>query len=209
MKSSGIVAAGIGSIAFGVLTFVALIVGGPQGGNYSAADVAAYISSNHVVVAGGMALCGLVGAAGLMCLGAYLRQRADLEAPGSIWPQVLWGLTLGSAVCFAVSWGIFVSQPIGNNEAGTNLNVPPTIIYSIGISGDELMFESAATLLGLALILSAIVNLPRWPGWLRWSSLVVGLAGIVSLAFFPFFLLLLWALVVGVWLLLRRRTALT
>ena len=151
-----------------------------------------------------MALCGLVGATGLIALGSYFRQRAELDDSGSIWPQTLWGLMLGAAVCFAVSWGVFVSQPIGNNEAGTNLNIPPTITYAIGISGDEVLFESAATLLGLALILAAIANLPRLPAWLRWSTLVVGVLGITSLAFFTFFPLLLWAIVVGIWLVARN-----
>lgn len=205
MKRSATVAAAVGSIAFGVLTPVAIIVGGPMGGSYAAADVANYISSSHVVVAGAMALCGLVGVAGLICLGAFLRQRAETENPGSIWPQTLWGLMLGAAICFAVSWGIFVSQPIGNNEAGTNLKVPPTITYAIGISGDEVVFESAATLLGFALILMAITNLPRLPAWLRWSTLAVGVLGITSLAFFTFFPLLIWAIVMGVWLLVGGR----
>ena len=201
MNRSATLAGGIGSIAFGVLTFVAFFFGGPIGGNYAAADVSAYISSGHLPVAVAMALVGLIGVAGLICLGAYLRQRAESESPGSIWPQVVWGLVLGAAICFAVSWGVFVSQPIGNAESGINLNIPPTITYAIAISGDEVVFESAATLLGFALIVVAVANLPRFPAWLRWSTLVVGVLGITSLAFFTFFPLLIWGIVVGVWLL--------
>ena len=205
MKRSATVAAGVGSIAFGVLTPLAIVIGGPMGGTYAAADVASYISSSHVVVAGAMALCGLLGVAGLVCLGAYLRQRGQSDDSGSIWPQTVWGLMLGAATCFAVTWGIFVSQPIGNNEAGTNLNIPPTVTYAIGISGTEVLFESAATLLGFALILIAIANLARLPAWLRWSTLAVGVLGITSLAFFTFFPLLIWGIVMGVWLLAGER----
>jgi hypothetical protein len=39
------------------------------------------------------------------------------------------------------------------------------------------------------------------PALLRWSTLVAGLCGVAGLAFFPFFLLLLWAAAIGVWLL--------
>jgi hypothetical protein len=39
------------------------------------------------------------------------------------------------------------------------------------------------------------------PAWLRWSTLVAGLCGVAGLAFFPFFLLMLWAAVAGVWVL--------
>ncbi len=176
-----------------------------MGGNYAAADSAAYISSGHIVLALVTALGGLLGAAGLVCLGAYLGRQAESEDSGSIWPRVIWGLILGAAICFAVSWGIFVSQPVGNNEAGTNLNIPPNITYAIGISGTEVLFESAATLLGFALILVAIANLPPLPAWLRWPTLVIGILGITSLAFFTFFPLLLWGIVMGVWLLVAVR----
>jgi len=204
MRRSDTIAGGLGAIGFALLTAVAQFGGGPPGGNYAASDIAAYISHDHVVVAGALALCGILGAGGLVLLGAHLRQRAEADAAGSVWPQTVWGLTLGSAVCFAVSWGIFVSQPIGNNEAMTNLQVPPTITYAIGITGTEVLFESAATLLGLALIVSAIAGLPRLPGWLRWLTLAVGLLGLTSLAFFTYFPLLLWAIVLGIWLLTRR-----
>jgi hypothetical protein len=207
MTRSATVAAGVGSIAFGAFTLVALILGGPMGGTYAAADSVFYISSGHLAIAVTMALCGLLGVAGLVCLAAYIRQRAESEASGSIWPQTLWGLMLGAAICFAVSWGIFVSQPVGNNEAGTNLHIPPTITYAIGITGTEVLFESAATLLGFALILIAIVNLARLPAWLRWSTLIVGVLGITALAFFTFFPLLLWGIVMGVWLIGGNRQA--
>jgi hypothetical protein len=118
----------------------------------------------------------------------------------------VWGLILGAAICFAVSWGIFVSQPVGNNEAGVDLKIPPTITYAIGITGTEVLFESAATLLGFALILVAVTNRPQLPVWLRWSTLVVGVLGITSLAFFTFFPLPLWGVVMGVWLLAGNRT---
>jgi hypothetical protein len=43
------------------------------------------------------------------------------------------------------------------------------------------------------------------PAWLRWSTLVAGVAGIVSLAFFPAILVLLWGIVMGIWLLVPSR----
>lgn len=204
MRRSETAAAGVGAIGFGLLTAVVLFLGGPPGGNYAASDIASYISRDHVVVQGALALCGLVGAAGLVCLAAYLRRRADADRPDSIWPATIWGLSLGSAICFAVGWGIYVSQPIGNNEAMTNLQVPPTITYAIGITGTEVIFESAATLLGLAMILVALVNAPVLPAWLRWLTLAVGVLAPTALAYFTFFPILIWAIVVGVWLLATR-----
>jgi hypothetical protein len=43
------------------------------------------------------------------------------------------------------------------------------------------------------------------PAWLRWSTLVGGLAAVVSLAFFPSVLVLLWGIVMGIWLLAEGR----
>jgi hypothetical protein len=43
------------------------------------------------------------------------------------------------------------------------------------------------------------------PAWLRWSTLVAGVAGVVSLAFFPAALVLLWGIVMGIWLLVPSR----
>jgi hypothetical protein len=47
------------------------------------------------------------------------------------------------------------------------------------------------------------------PSWLRWMTLGAGIAGIAGLAFITFFLLMLWGVVVGVWLVTRsvRATA--
>jgi hypothetical protein len=43
------------------------------------------------------------------------------------------------------------------------------------------------------------------PAWLRWSTLVAGVAGVVSLTFFPAALVLLWGIVMGIWLLVPSR----
>jgi len=46
------------------------------------------------------------------------------------------------------------------------------------------------------------------PVWLTVATGVGGVAGVSAVAWFPFFLLLIWSLVVGVWLVAgARRTA--
>jgi hypothetical protein len=42
------------------------------------------------------------------------------------------------------------------------------------------------------------------PAWLRWSTLVAGVGGLASVAFFPSALLILWGIVIGIWLLFAR-----
>jgi len=45
------------------------------------------------------------------------------------------------------------------------------------------------------------------PSWLRWLTLVLGVIGLASPAFFPSLALLIWGLVTGIWLLLAGTRA--
>jgi hypothetical protein len=45
----------------------------------------------------------------------------------------------------------------------------------------------------------------RLPAWFRWFSLVVGVLALASMAWLPFFPLLLWGIVAGVWMIAARR----
>jgi hypothetical protein len=70
-----------------------------------------------------------------------------------------------------------------------------------------MIFGSGAVLLGFALIALGLAGRLTFPGWLRWLTLITGLASIAGLAFFPFFLLIIWGIVIGIWLLMVRRDA--
>jgi hypothetical protein len=72
-----------------------------------------------------------------------------------------------------------------------------------------MIFGSGAMLLGLALAI-LFLKPAALPTWLRWLTLLAAIAAFAGLAFFPFILVLLWAVVVGVWLLIaagRRSTS--
>src|ERR1700720_4293585 len=72
-SQKGSTLAGVGGIAFGVLTVIGIQVGGTPGGNYVEADVASYVGSGHfptVIATGYLAVIGVLG---LICLLAYLR----------------------------------------------------------------------------------------------------------------------------------------
>jgi len=146
---------------------------------------------------------------GLICLLARLR---ELLAPGDQWARsVFWGTGLAGAASFAVGWGVIGGQVVAHTEAGGNggtpISIAPDVTYLISEVGVVFIFGSGATMLGLALIALMIGSRGTLPAWLRWSTLVAGLCGIAGLAFFPFFLLLLWAVVVGAWLLATARGA--
>jgi hypothetical protein len=50
----------------------------------------------------------------------------------------------------------------------------------------------------IALMIGSAQTLPPW---LRWFTLIVGALALGSMAWLPFFPLLLWGLVIGIWLL--------
>jgi len=208
MTRAGTTVAGIGAIAFGVLFAGALVLTSPSGGNYSAQDVAQYISPDHIFVAGVGWLLGILSVAGLIALLVHLRQRVESAAGVSAYvPRLVWGLGLTGAACFAVGWGIVIGQPIAHAEALTTITVPPMVTYVIVELSSTILFGSAPALVGLGLIVLAVASRNALPGWLRWSPLVIGALAITSLAYFTFFPLLLWSVITGFWLLVTNSGA--
>ena len=202
MNRASAIAAGSGAIAFGVLFMAALFLTSPAGGNYSAQDIAAYIDPGHIFTAGAGWFLSLLSVTGLIALFAYLRQAAE-TAPGvnAMVPRLVWGLGLAGAACFAVGWGMVIGQPIAHAEAMTTISVPPMVTYVIVELSSTMLFGSAPMLVGLGMGAMALGSGALLPGWLRWSTLAIGLLATTSLAYFTFFPLLLWSVVTGVWLL--------
>jgi hypothetical protein len=66
------------------------------------------------------------------------------------------------------------------------------------------MYGAGGMLLGCALITFAAGPVAV-PGWVRWSTLVAGIAGLAAIAWFPFFVVYVWAIVLGLWLLVADR----
>ena len=197
------VLSGIGGIAFGVLTVISVTLSKAPGGGFNPSDAADYLAKGHRVVAILSAYLGWIGVLGLICLLAGLR---DLLPPGAQWARsVFWGTGLAGAASFAVGWGVIGGQVVAHTEAGgsggTPISIAPDVTYLLSEVGVVFIYGSGATMLGLALITLMIGARGMVPAWLRWSTLVAGLCGVAGLAFFPFFLLLLWAAVAGVWVL--------
>jgi hypothetical protein len=203
------VLAGIGGIAFGVLTLVSTTVSKAPGGGFKPSDAADYLARGHRVVAILSAYLGWIGVLGLICLLARLREL--LTADDQWARNVFWGTGLAGAASFAVGWGVIGGQVVAHTEAGgsggTPISIAPDVTYLLSEVGVVFIFGSGATMLGLALIALMIGSRGTLPAWLRWSTLVAGLCGVAGLAFFPFFLLMLWAIVLGVWLLVGARSA--
>jgi hypothetical protein len=201
--------AGIGGIAFGVLTFLALIVAGPAGGSYTASDVASYVASGHRTAVFVALYLALVGVAGLILLLARLRETVVGGASGfSMTPGIVWGTGLAAAACFAIGWCVVLSVPVDYAYAGGHTFVITSpVAYTILETGVVIVYGGGGILLGLTLLALGIGSGRVFPVWMRWLTIIVGVLGLASLAFFPWFALLIWAVIAGIWLLMSEQTS--
>jgi hypothetical protein len=188
--------AGIGAIAFSISTIAALVIANPPGGNYSASIVSDYLASGHhiaVLIAMHLALIGLVG---LITMLAHLR---DVLPVGTA-RTAFWGTGIAAAAAFAAGWSIVGGQVVAHWEGGSAITIPLAVTYLVSEIGVVLIFGAGAVLLGCALLVLVLNARGLLPSWLRWTTAAAGIAGIGGLAFVTFFLLMLWGIAVGVWL---------
>jgi hypothetical protein len=191
--------AGIGALAFSISTVAALTIANSPGGNYSASQVTDYLASGHriaILVVMHLALVGLVG---LIAMLAHFR---DMLPTGTA-RSAVWGTGVASAGAFAVGWSIVGGQVVAHWEGGSAITIPLAVTYLISEVGSVLIYGVGALLLGCALIILMLNTRGVLPSWLRWMTLAAGIAGIAGLAFITFYLLMLWGIVVGVWLVTR------
>jgi len=205
MPVRGSIVAGVGGIAFAVLTFVAQFVGKPPGGNYKASDVADYLAKGHrpsVYVSEYLVLLGVLG---LICLLAHLRDRVRLEGEAFRLESIFWGSGLAAAACIAAGWSILVAPSLANAFGGSNVSFDPRVTYDIVLAGAIVMIGAGGFLLAVAMIALALGARATLPAWLRWLTLIAGVIALASLAYLPFFVTFIWALVIGVWLVATAR----
>ena len=197
--------AGLASIAFAVLTLIGLLIANPPGGSYSAHDAEKYLARGHhaaVFIALYLLMLGILA---LIALIAYLRDVLWAEtAVAGIGRLFVW-LGFASAICFAVGWGIALGDAIAHAYGGRHVVVPPTTTYLVSEVGATLIWGPAAILLGFALIALALGTGRIVPLWLRIVTVIGAIGGLLGPAFFPSILILIWAVVFGVWLILAGR----
>jgi hypothetical protein len=209
-KSGKAISAGVGGIAFSVSTLVAVTVINAPGGNYSASQVADYLTRGHrvpVIVAFHLALLGLFG---LIVLLAHLRETIADVVGNRRAGSIVYGTGVAAAACFAIGWGVLGGQVVAHLEGGSAIAISPAVTYLLSEIGVVCIFGCGAILLGLALIALVLTSGTILPVWLRRLTVVCGLCGIAGLAFVTFFVLMLWGIAIGAWLIVAgRRTTST
>ena len=199
------VLAGIGGIAFSVLTFVALLIANPPGGTYKAHDAIKYVARGHHVAVFVSLYLLVLAVVGLIGLISYLRDAVVARPDGVRIGRLFAWLGLAGAILLAAGWGIVLGNAIAHAYGGRHLVVPPTTTYLASELGSALIWGPGAILLGFALFALAAGTAGTLPGWLRVATVVGGIGGILGPAFFPSLLVLVWALVIGIWLLVPGR----
>jgi hypothetical protein len=150
-------------------------------------------------------LFGLLSVLGLLLLLAGLRER--IAGGDSLTASVFWSASLLSLTGFAIGWVTVTTVPVSKAFGGSTIVViDPKVAYTITEIGWQIMFAVGGTFLGVALIASAVRSTQAIPAWVRWFTLIVGVIGLASLAWIPFFALGVWAIVVSLWLIASARS---
>jgi hypothetical protein len=115
------------------------------------------------------------------------------------------GLGITSIAAWILGYALVVGVPIAIAYAGKQqLLLTHPVVYAMSESGWVLMYGGGGTVLGCALVTFALGPVAA-PVWVRWSALVAAIGAFGALAWFPFFLVYLWALVIGCWMLVAGR----
>ena len=140
---------------------------------------------------------------GLVALLSGLREA--IAAGRDDWARIFRGLGLGAATAFAIGFAILVTPPLSLAIGGGEAAEPETT-YLVTQVGWVVTLGAGGLLLGAALVVLMLGSGGVLPAWLRWVTLAAGILGLASTAYFPFFGLLIWGVVVGAWLLASGRT---
>lgn len=192
--------AGIGALAFGILVFVAFMIANPPGGNYKVSDIQDFLAKGHRPAVFVSVYVMLIAVAGLLLLLARLRDLID-GARASLF----WGFSVGAVAAWLVGYALAISPSPTLAFGGGDLStLPPTLTYALSEAGWAVMYGGGGLLLGCALITFAVGPVSV-VAWLRWFTLIAGVASLAAIAWFPMFIVYIWAIVLGLWLLLAGR----
>jgi hypothetical protein len=191
--------AGLGATAFGLLGFLATVVQDPPGGTYHASNVARFVDSGHRPAVFAGTYLAWIAIVGLLLLLAKLRTAISDGGRAS----VFWGLSVAGAAAWVAGWSLSSIAPIAMGFGGKAVVIPAGVVYAL-VAGGWVVIAGGAALIGCAL-LALTVAPSTLPAWVRWSTLAAAVAALAALAYLPFFLVYLWAVVMGVWLLAGER----
>ena len=198
--------AGVGGVLFAVSLVVGFTLFGPKGGHYSATEIANFVAQAAAALIASVYLL-VISVVGLIVLMNHLSQ-AWLGA--SRQGRVTWGASLAAGCSFLIGWALYLAVPTSRLAGGPAME--PGISSGLISAGMVVLFGVGGMLLGIALITLATGGTAA-PGWVRGFTALAGLAALFAWAFLlalgwspnqwlpgPFYVVVLWGLVIGVWL---------
>ena len=198
--------AGVGGVLFAVSLVVGFTLFGPKGGHYSATEIANFVGQSATALIVSVYLL-IISIVGLIALMAHL---SNTWVGAGRQGRVTWGASLAAGCSFLIGWGLYLAVPTSVLAGGPAID--SAITYALMSAGMIVLFGVGGILLGIALITLAAGGSAA-PTWARAFTGLTGLAALLSWAFLlatgwspnqwlpgPFYLVVLWALVIGVWL---------
>jgi hypothetical protein len=185
-------AAGFGLLAYGIGTPIVFMTIGSPGGDYSESAVATYTSSGHAAAAIALAYLGAFAALGLLVFAGRLRHQVTSGG------DAIWGLAVAATAAAVIGWFLVGGVAVAFAEGGLPVSgVPHPVVYILTEMSNLIAVCSSAFLVGvLALVLAARTALPHW---LRITTCIAGLCGMLAAFYFPLFLFWLWAIAFAAW----------
>ena len=212
MRQSGRLAGG-GGIGFAASLVVGFTLFGPKGGHYSDVEVARFLAQSSTARVASICLFA-VSIVGLITLMAYLSETCFGTGRRG---RVAWAASLLAAASFLVGWGLYLAPSSSISSGGPALD--PGISYAFMTAGMGVLFGAGGIMLGLALVTLAVAG-QGMPIWIRAVTGLAGLSALSTWAFLvalkwspnqwlpgPFYLVILWGLVIGIWLLVSSPTS--
>jgi len=189
----------------------ALVVGftffGPRGGSYAASSMSNFIGQSSTSMITSIYLFG-ASIIGLLLLMAYM---TETFMSGGSHIRFTWGASTLAAGSFLIGWSLYFTPFTSVISGGPAID--PAIAYTFINAGFVVLFGAGGILLGIALLTLAIWGNAA-PSWVRAVNGLGGLSAFLSWAFIlaskwsasqwlpvPFYIVLLWAMVIGIWLL--------
>jgi len=193
--------AGAGALAFGILPLAGAILGNPPGGNYSAKDVADFLAKSHRPAVFASVYIAILAGVGLLLLLAHLRETIAGERA-----TLFWGFGIAAVSAWSIGAAIVVSPATALAFSGGKLaTLPSPVAYALSEAGWAVMYGGGGVLLGCALV-TYLAARTGAPVWVRYATGVAALGSLAAIAWFPFFLVYLWAIVMGIRLVASDRS---
>jgi hypothetical protein len=204
MSKSESLLGGLGALAFGVLGFAGMVIAQPPGGSYDESQIADFIAAGHRpwVFAGMYAT--LAAAAGLLLLLARLRSTIADDRRRTIF----WGFGVAAVAAWVAGFAIVAAPSYAIAFSGGDLKtLPGTLVYTVSEAGWGVMYGGGGLLLGCALA-AFVIGRVTVPAWVRAATGIAAVASLAAIAWFPFFVVFAWSIVMGVWSLVTGSRAL-